>query len=236
MKRMTKVLLVVALALGLSTTAFGFSVLSVENHMDFDREIFTTTFTGFATDASGSWFFFLDLDTGADYSFGYAGNYFEVSRDFDVGKLIGADGLSLHFEYNGSTHWKPAALLAGAKMALPVPFLLTASLSAVMYRNWDGSPEPGATWQATLVWSIDLLKDGDQSQIVFTGFVDVTQMTGMNSGKIGFVTEPQLLFNWSLADKSLKDFWLGTEVEINKLVLGDPEVEVRPTVFIRYDF
>ena len=169
MKRMTKVLLVVALALGLSTTAFGFSVLSVENHMDFDREIFTTTFTGFATDASGSWFFFLDLDTGADYSFGYAGNYFEVSRDFDVGKLIGADGLSLHFEYNGSTHWKPAALLAGAKMALPVPFLLTASLSAVMYRNWDGSPEPGATWQATLVWSIDLLKDGDQSQIVFTG-------------------------------------------------------------------
>lgn len=47
-----------------------------ESHMDFDRQLFTETFTGWADDSTGGWFFFIDLDTseqdsGSKYSFGY---------------------------------------------------------------------------------------------------------------------------------------------------------------------
>ncbi|HOG63998.1 MAG TPA: DUF5020 family protein [Spirochaetota bacterium] len=240
MKKMTKVLLVVLLALGLSTTAFaGASGLSIEQHADFDREIFTTTFTGWQADSTGGWFFFLDIDSAAGYKLGHTFNYFEINRDFSFRKLFGDEGLNplnLHLEYNASTHLDTSYFLTGLKYEISgYPYIFTISASAKLPKNSKGE-EPDASWQATAVWSLNFA-DG---AFVFTGFVDVWNNTEIPGGKLAFISEPQVLVNLGKLGlgKAMESFWIGTEFEISKNFVwwdGD-DIFVKPTVFIRYDF
>lgn len=254
MKKSSRILLVCLLSLGLASTAFAGSGLSLESHMDFDRQLFTETFTGWADDSTGGWFFFIDLDTsgkdsGSKYSFGYNNNYFEINRDFSFGKLFGDKGLeplSLHLEYNGTAKGKFGATcyyLAGLKYEFSgYPYIFTASASAKLARNYDGTPEPDMSWQLTLVWNLTF----SNGLFNFNGFVDVWNNTEYKlaggDNKLGILTEPQFMVNLGklFNGKKTECLWLGTEIEIAKNAYswtddGD-KVKIRPTVFLRYDF
>jgi hypothetical protein len=242
MKKSLLVLLIAVLTLAFAVPSFAASGLSLETHMKFSprvgEKVFMETFTGWADDSTGGWFFFIDLSSASEYSMGYGFNYFEVARDFSFGKIFGSEGLnplSLHLEYNGSTHDSLCSYLTGLKYELSgYPYILTISLSAKMHRDNGGAPEPDPTWQATFVWSLTF-SDGLMN---FNGFVDVWNNTGLD--KIAFLTQPQFLFNLGKLGlgKTAESFWLGTEVEIRKNAFGwdSTKVNVTPSVFLRYDF
>lgn len=243
MKKTLLLLLVAFLTVVVSAPTFAASGLSLESHMKFSNrdteKVFMESFTGWADDSTGGWFFFIDLNSKSKYSMGYAFNYFEVSRDFSFGKLFESkdlEPLSLHLEYNGTTHSSVCYYLAGLKYALSgYPYILTVSLSAKLPRNNNGF-EPDPTWQATVVWNLTL-SDG---LFNFGGFIDIWNNTEFSSSKIAFLTQPQFLVNLGKLGmgKTAESFWLGTEVEIRKnaYFFESDKIKVMPSIFLRYDF
>lgn len=249
---MKKMLLLIAfLTVVVSIPNFATSGLSLESHMKFSNrdaeKTFMETLTGWADDSTGGWFFFIDVNTASEYSFGYSTAYFEVNRDFSLGKILELDSLealSLHLEYNGSLGFPSSSLsywITGLKYALNgYPYILTLSLSAKLPRNNNGA-EPDPTWQATFVWSLTF----SEGLFNFGGFIDIWNNTefefaGMGDNKIAFLTQPQFLVSLGKLGlgKIAESFWLGAEIEIRKnaYFFESDKIKVMPSIFLRYDF
>lgn len=176
----------------------------------------TTTVEMFKLDKLGSTFLFTDIDY---YGDGAAGAYWEIAREFKLGKN---SPFAVHVEYNGgmtsiedtpvANRFQHAALLGGAWNWASKDFNTTLSLQAMYKYYFKGQNRGGFNgFQLTTVWATNFFKKA----VTFSGFADLWYDKDVN-GKLIFITEPQLWYNINTL-KGCKgvNLSLGTEVEIS---------------------
>ena len=176
----------------------------------------TTTVEMFKPDKWGSTFLFTDVDY---YGDGAAGAYWEIAREFKLGK---ESPFAAHVEYNGgatsledthiATRFQHAALVGGAWNWASKDYNTTFSLQAMYKYYFKGQDRGGFNgFQITEVWATNFLN----KKLTFSGFCDVWYDKDVK-GKLIVISEPQLWFNINRL-KGCEDIHLslGTEVEIS---------------------
>lgn len=216
----------------MAVAALGVQAQNVQLHYDLGHALYddlsgrpkvTTTVEMFKPDKWGSTFMFTDIDYFSD---GAAGAYWEISREFRLGKQT---PFALHLEYNGGasstknaiyySRFQHAFLGGLAWNWASSDFSKTFSLQA-MYKYYFKGVSRGAFngFQVTGVWG-DTFAGG---LCTFSGFVDVWYDKDV-CGKLIVLSEPQFWFNLNKL-KGMEDVnvSVGTEVEIsNNFVFND---------------
>lgn len=216
--------LLLAAMLLLSTVTFA---QNIQQHYDFDREMFTTTIEKFQLDKYGSTFFFIDLNygSGKQQEFKVKDCYWEIARSFKIGNLP----FEPRVEYNSGNF--SAAWLAGVqKTWLSKDF----SKSLTLQLNYKYIPHvEDASFQLTAVWALDFFKH----KLTCSGFADFwKEKVPVFKGKetsfrdYVFITEPQVWYN---VNKKLS---LGSEIEISNNFAGHKGFNVAPTLAVKWNF
>ena len=226
------------------------SAHNIQLHYDLGRSIYsdlserpslTTTFEIFRPDHAGSTFMFTDIDYFSD---GVAGAYWEVSREFNIGK----SPFAAHIEYDGgiasgkisnlSTRFQHAALVGGAWNWHSNDFSRTLSLQAMYkyyFKGQNAWNKAFNSFQATAVWGLQF----SRGLISFSGFSDLWYNPDVN-GSLIFLSEPQLWLNINkISGCQNIPLSVGTEVEIsNNFVFTNSghnnRLFVIPTLAVKY--
>lgn len=225
---------------GLAATA-----QNVQLHYDFGKNIYsddeagrqnvTATFEQFKADATGSWFYFIDLDFDKN---GVAGAYTEFSREFNFYKPCESGAFAAHVEYDGGLSrggsFQSAGLLGAAWNGHNADFSKTYSIQA-MYKQFFGQKGNKAygSFQLTGVWGLNFC----DSKVTFSGFADLwSEKAWWGDRHLVFLSEPQLWYNFT------NHFSAGTEVEIsNNFIYSSKSGKnngfyVNPTLAVKYNF
>lgn len=205
---------------------------NLQLHYDLKKphQYFTSTLEQFKPDAWGSTFYFIDFDYDANKK-NPSLAYMEIARNIKLSSFP----VMAHVEFNGGfkakdfiVNFKNAALVGGSYSYMLGGFIME---SQVMYKAIQGDESPN--FQLTQVWLYPMFN----GKLTFSGFVDVwsedkeEKIGATDPKKIVFLTEPQLWFNVN------KTFSVGGEVEIsNNFVFGENDVQVFPTVAVKYTF
>lgn len=231
---MKKLFAMAALLLsGLAATA-----QNVQLHYDFgsniyddesDRQNVTATFEHFKADATGSWFYFIDLDWDNK---GMKAAYTEISREFNFYKPCDSGAFAAHVEYDGGLSrgfsYQQASLLGAAWNGHNADFSKTYSLQ-VMYKQFFGNKIYSAysSFQVTGVWGLNFCNN----KLTFSGFADLWREKAGNKGYMVFLAEPQLWYNFT------NHFSAGTEVELSyNFPYNNEKFHVNPTLAVKYNF
>lgn len=218
-------------------TASGTQAQNVQLHYDFGRTLYsetqaarpkvTLTLEQFKADASGSWFYFVDIDFSRKFT---EAAYAEISREFNLGK----EGFAAHVEYDGGLNrfgsFQQAGLAGVAWNGHNADFSATYSVQALYKHNFKSYDytHSYASCQLTGVWSTTLLR----GTVTFSGFIDLWRGEKQNGhGQLVLLTEPQLWYN---AGRHVS---IGTEIELsNNFVyntFNDDSFFVNPTVAVK---
>ena len=219
------------LCLLLSLSVLSVTAQNVQLHYDLghsingnlsDRPNVTTTVEMFKPDRFGSTFMFTDIDF---YGDGAAGAYWEIARELNLSRNR---QWAFHLEYNGgmtsvehtsiASRFQHALLAGGAWNWHSDDFSRTLSLQAMYKQYFKGQHRKAfSSFQTTAVWGINFLR----GFCSFSGFADLWYDPDV-SGKLIFLSEPQLWFNLSEL-KGMKDIRLsvGTEVELSNCFVYD---------------
>jgi len=206
---------------------------NLQLHYDFKkpRQYFTSTLEQFKPDAWGSTFYFVDFDYDASHKNASLA-YMEISRNIKMGSCP----IMAHVEFNGGLGSKNfsgfniqnAVLVGGSYSYMIGGWILE---SQVMYKAIQGDENPD--FQLTQVWLYPMFN----GKVTFSGFMDLwsqdkeEKLGATDPKKLVFVTEPQLWYNVN------KMFSVGGEVEIsNNFIYGEKDVQVFPTVAVKYTF
>ena len=207
-----------------------------------NRPAVTSTVEMFKPDKWGSNFFFIDFDYFSD---GAAGAYWEISREFNLGKQ---SPWAAHIEYNGGmTSIEDTniasrfqhALLTGAAWNWAAPdFSKTFSLQAMYKRYFKGMNRGGFnSCQLTAVWTCHFI----QRWLTFSGYVDVWYDKDA-PGKNILQSEPQLWVNLNkLKGMNNVNLSVGSEVEISNNFVYNNRGERNhffaiPTIAAKWEF
>lgn len=204
---------------------------NVQLHYDLGHSFFgklgcrpnvTSTVEMFKPDKLGSTYLFVDIDY---YSDGAAGAYWEISREFKLGKQ---SPFAVHVEYNGGANtvehtgignrFQHAFLGGMAWNWASSDFSKTLSVQT-LYKYYFKGRNRGAFngFQLTCVWGYNFAK----GLCTYSGFVDVWYDRDV-AGKLIILSEPQFWFNLN-ALKGMKgiNLSLGTEVELSNNFVFD---------------
>lgn len=179
----------------------------------------TITINHFTKFEPGDLFFFIDfareLDGDRENSI-----YGEVYAAYDLSKLISEE--SDQWSWNlaavaganiGNTS---GALLPGLRLNLKVPGFDLFSLYALAYETFrDGRDRDlKTTYQATFVWNLPIIKDGDVRLLRFSGFLDVRGGRDDTQAST-IITQPQIRLDIGhLLFGQPNKYHLGTEFSI----------------------
>lgn len=234
-------LLMMALASGAQNVQFHYDLgRSLYSNEEATRQKATVTFEQFKADATGSWFWFIDLDM---YQDGMKGAYTEISREFTFAPTSANTSLAAHIEYNGGmttfkqggggTRFQNAALAGVALNGHNADFSTTWSVQALYKRFFkQGGSKAYNSFQLTGVWGVNFA--GGKG--TFSGFLDFwREETFSGHGKMVLLSEPQIWYNVD------KHFSFGSEVEIsNNFIFPECITEksfyVNPTIAVKYNF
>jgi len=203
---------------------------NLQLHYDFKkpRQFFTSTIEQFKPDAWGSTFYFVDFDYDASNK-NPSLAYMEISRNLKIGTCP----VMAHVEFNGGLkaknnyglNFKNAALVGGAYSYVVGGWILESQL---MYKAIQGNES--ADVQFTQVWTYPMFN----GKVTFSGFFDIwsdNKNETTHKKKAVIITEPQLWYNVN------NMFSVGSEVEIsNNFIFGENDVQVFPTVAVKYTF
>ena len=215
-----------------------------------DRPNVTTTVEMFHPDATGSTYFFVDMDYFSD---GVGAAYWEISREFKF-KELQSSNFAAHIEYDGglksnkytgfSSRYQQCFLLGAAWNWHNENFAKTFSLQA-MYKHYlkQGSLKSVPGFQLTGVWGTTFAK----GLCTFSGFADLWygytprfDNKGAQKKGLVFITEPQFWFNIVNKDKQHGKFSLGTEWEFSNDFIWPTEGKrtffFNPTIAAQYVF
>ena len=215
MKNLTITSVLTTIMSFLATVSYG---QNIQLHYDLGRKAATTTVEMFRPDASGSTFFFVDMD----YNPKVSGAYWEISRELCFWQESKVNWLSVHLEYNGGLSTAAGsfnnAILGGLTYSgHSKDWSKTWSVSA-MYKAIPGTVDmlgkkQAHNFQITGVWNIDFFSHW----LSFNGFADFWREHRPWQGtEFIFLAEPQLWVNlknikgWEKVNLSL-----GTEVELS---------------------
>lgn len=200
---------------------------NLQIHYDFskDRQFVTTTLEMFKPDKYGSTFWFVDMDYNDNHD-GYKSaslSYWEIARYVN----LPIDKLSATVQYNdGTVASFPLGPIWLFGLSYPVDLGFMTINTDILYRTAYNSDAPDA--QLTLVWFKNFFK----GHVTFDGFLDLwTQdKPGENGKQFVLLTEPQIWYN--ITDH----LSAGSEVEISKNFLPSDDVEVKPTIALKWNF
>lgn len=208
---------------------------NIQMYYDFERKAPVATFEIFKPDKLGSTFFMTDYYfKGPD---GVNMVYFELHREFNIGKKWGAhlqydDGLSIGSLPDGGYSGYPLDQVAHAGVFVPIHFgkFVLNTVYLVRYafnkQSVDG--------QIEAIWNHNFLKS---QRLTFKGFFYIwSEKFKMDSeGKwdsarsVGILAEPQLWFNIN------KSFAVGTELEFSNNFAGVDGFKFRPCLGIKWE-
>ena len=229
----------------ISFLVFNFCAASAQNiqlHYDLGHSLYdglsgrpnvTTTVEMFKPDKWGSTFMFTDIDY---YTDGAAGAYWEISREFNLGKQ---SPFAAHIEYDGGLSrngsFQQAALLGAAYNGHTADFSKTWSVQ-LLYKQYFKSYENTRSYasaQLTGVWGMNFFNN----KLRFSGFIDFWRGEKANNhGCLVILSEPQLWYNFT------EHFSVGTEWEFsnNFVYNSDPESTKtffwNPTLAVKWNF
>ena len=191
-----------------------------------NRQKVTSTVEMYHPDATGSTYFFVDMDYFSD---GMGAAYWEVSREFTL-KSLKNSNFAAHIEYDGgltvnkytpqyANRYQQCFLVGPAYNWHNANFSKTFSVQAMLKQYIKKDNLKGITsFQLTGVWSTTFAK----GLCTFSGFADLwygyTPRYDDNGGqKKGwvFITEPQFWFNIVGKDRQHGKFCIGTEWELS---------------------
>lgn len=233
-------LLVMAIAANAQNLQFHYDLgRSLYSNEEATRQKVTLTFEQFKADATGSWFWFIDLDM---YHDGMKGAYTEISREFTFAETSPSTSLAAHveydggmqtFKYGGGTRFQNAALAGVALNGHNADFSSTWSIQALYKQYFKyGSANAYATAQLTGVWGVNFA--GGKG--TFSGFLDIWRgENGAGDGQICLLSEPQIWYNVN------KHLSLGSEIEVSSNFIfpdcpTDKSFYINPTLAVKYNF
>lgn len=229
------------IALVLLLTTLGAQAQDIQLHYDFGRQLYskdqpdrpklTTTVELFRPDSWGNTFFFVDMNYQRE---GITSAYWEISREFSLGKLP----LALHIEYDGGLSNQFSyknAYLAGLTYAWNQADYQAGFTFTPMYKYLARQDRPHS-FQLTSTWYLHMAG----GKLSFTGFADLWGDRHLVTGKnnIIFITEPQLWVNLNKFEGINPKFNLsiGTEWEISSNFAVLDKTVVNPTLAIKWTF
>lgn len=223
---------------------------TINSESESNRPNLTSTVEMFHPDATGSTYFFIDMDYFSD---GVGAAYWEVSREFTFANLKSSN-FAAHIEYDGglsvnkytpmyASRYQQCILVGPAYNWHNANFAKTFSVQA-MYKQYfsNSTCKAIASFQLTGVWSTTFAK----GLCTFSGFADLwygyTPRYGADGQKKGlvFITEPQFWFNIINKDKQHGKFSVGTEWELSNDFIyptnSSKTFFFNPTVAVKYQF
>lgn len=223
---------------------------TINSDSESNRPNVTSTVEMFHPDATGSTYFFVDMDYFSD---GVGAAYWEVSREFTL-KSFKSSSLAAHIEYDGGlaankytpivNRYQQCILVGPAYNWHSGDFSKTFSVQA-MYKQYfaNSSCDAIASFQLTGVWSTTFAK----GLCTFSGFADLWYGYTPRFGEDGrqkkgliFTTEPQFWFNIINKDKQHGKFSVGTEWELSNDFIwptnSGKTFYFNPTIAVKYVF
>lgn len=194
-------------------------------HYDLDKErgFFTSTLEMFKPDTFGSTFFFVDMDYDMEGNKTASLSYFEIARYITL--PIWNRKLDATIQFNdGFAVWGPLGQAWLAGFSYPIKLGNFVVKTDLLYRSAQGSKSPDA--QLTVAWYHLLWKE----RLCFTGFFDVWSQGTKGNKEMVVLGEPQL---WLRTWQNLS---LGTELELSYNFLPGDEIQLFPTLGLKWDF
>jgi hypothetical protein len=235
--------------------------VNVQLHYDLGRRMnpdaestranLTSTVEMFRPDATGSTYFFIDFDY---YSDGVGGAYWEVSREWTLGKSKSSNAFAAHVEYNGGlsinkytevgSRFQQCVLVGPAWNWHSMDFSRTFS-TQLLYKQYfkqsRNDLKAFSSFQWTNVWGINFA----QGWCTFSGYTDLWygyiprfDAEGQRRGWV-FTTEPQFWVNLKHKSTGTGTFSVGTEWEISQNFIwanNSRTFFVNPTLAVKYTF
>ncbi len=216
-----------------------------------NRAKVTSTVEMYRPDATGSTYFFVDMDYFSD---GVGAAYWEVSREFTF-KSLKSSNFAAHIEYDGglsvnkytpqyASRYQQCFLVGPAYNWHNGDFSKTFSLQA-MYKQYVKKGDLSAlpSFQVTGVWSTTFAK----GLCTFAGFADLWygytpryKDNGHQKKGLVFITEPQFWVNIVNKNKQSGKFSIGTEWELSNDFIYPTNSKktffCNPTVALKYVF
>lgn len=224
---------------------------TINSESESNRPNVTSTVEMFHPDATGSTYFFVDMDYFSD---GMAGAYWEVSREFTFAKVKQNSSFAAHIEYDGglsnnkytgvASRFQQCFLLGPAWNWHSNDFSKTVSVQLMLKQYIKQGDLKGLTsFQLTGVWSTSFCKN----LLTFSGFTDlwygyVPRFDDLGMQKKGYVwtTEPQFWVNVVGKDQQHGKFSIGTEFEISNDFIwptnSSKTFYFNPTIALKYTF
>jgi hypothetical protein len=249
------------MAVALLTSLVARGQVNVQLHYDLGRRLnpdaestranLTSTVEMFRPDATGSTYFFIDFDY---YSDGVGGAYWEVSREWTLGKSLKSSSFAAHIEYNGGlslnkytevgSRFQQCILVGPAWNWHSSNFSKTFS-TQLLYKQYfkqaSNNLDALASFQWTNVWGITFAK----GWCTFSGYTDLWygyiprfNAEGQRKGLV-FTTEPQFWVNFKHPSTGTGTFSVGTEWEISQNFIwanSSRTLFINPTVAVKYTF
>ena len=224
---------------------------TINSESESNRPNVTSTVEMYHPDATGSTYFFVDMDYFSD---GVGAAYWEVSREFTF-KSLKSSSFAAHIEYDGGlsvnkysgeygSRYQQCFLVGPAYNWHNANFSKTFSVQAMLKQYIKKGDLKAVTgFQVTGVWSTTFAK----GLCTFAGFADVWYgyvprfgADGMQKKGIVFISEPQFWFNIINKDKQHGKFSLGTEWEFSNDFIwpasGSKTFFFNPTIAAKYVF
>lgn len=211
---------------------------NIQLHYDYGRDLYkkdlpnrpvlTSTIEMFRPDKWGSTFFFVDMD---HTSKGVASSYWEIAREFNLGK----SPFAAHVEFNGgetnSFSFNNAYLGGLAYNFHNKDFSKVFGLQA-MYKYIQKADKPH-NYQLTAIWNLNF----NDRLFTMCGFADFWKEKNPNGNYI-FISEPQFWLNLNKLKGVNEKFKLsvGGEVELTNNFAGRKGFYCIPTTAVKWNF
>lgn len=214
------------------------SAQNIQLHYDLgkDRHHPTSTVEMFKPDKYGNTFFFIDMDYNAKGIKGVSLAYWEIARVFKTEKMP----IGIHAEYDGGLGQfldddeNPAgytlndAWLGGIDYSINAKDFSKGFSIKLLYKYIRDKHE--ASYQITGVWYLHLW----DNRISMTGFADFWRedwdfnFDGATDTKYIFLAEPQFWYH------ILKNFAVGSEIELSNNFANVKGFQVNPTIAVKW--
>lgn len=217
---------------------FAVKAQNIQLHYDYGRDLYdntlpnrphlTSTIEMFRPDKWGNTFFFIDMD---HTSKGVASSYWEIAREFKIGK----SPFNAHVEYNGgnsnSFSYKNMYLGGLSYNFANKDFSKTFAIQT-MYKYIQKADNPNS-FQVTAIWNLNF----KERLFTLCGFADFWKEKSPNGNYI-FLTEPQFWLNLNKL-KGVDDKFklsIGGELELSNNFAGRNGFYAIPTTAIKWNF